>query len=95
MNDKSRPDKEIFVSDSFDGRMRMNPWKTLKTLVLLTSHKEPVTDVEFVPLIVKDRKSWPAPKLTAEFPYGTFIIENVDEWNRDFITISVYAQAMT
>lgn len=46
---KLRPDKRIFVSGGWDGRLRIFSWKTLRPLAVLTEHKGAVTDVQFSP----------------------------------------------
>lgn len=46
---KLRPDRKIFVSGGWDGRLRLFSWKSLRLLVVLTEHRESITDVQFSP----------------------------------------------
>lgn len=50
---KLRPDRKIFVSGGWDGRLRLFSWKSLRLLAVLTEHQEGVTDVQFSPKTVK------------------------------------------
>lgn len=54
---KIRPDRKIFVSGGWDSRIRVYSWKTLRILVVLTSHKKGITDVKFSPGIVEQHGS--------------------------------------
>ncbi|CAH0548601.1 unnamed protein product [Brassicogethes aeneus] len=47
-----RPDKKVFVVAGWDGKIRVNSWKTMRALVVLNEHKGGVTDVQFSPDIV-------------------------------------------
>lgn len=49
---KIRPDRKIFVSGGWDGRLRLFSWKSLRLLVVLKEHRKSVTDVQFSPNIV-------------------------------------------
>lgn len=44
---KLRPDRKIFVSGGWDGRLRLFSWKSLRLLVVLAEHRESITDVQF------------------------------------------------
>lgn len=44
-----RPDKKIFVSGGWDGRIRVFSWKSLRPLAVLTEHKKSILDVAFSP----------------------------------------------
>lgn len=46
---KLRPDRKIFVSGGWDGRLRLFSWKSLRLLVVLTEHRDSITDVQFSP----------------------------------------------
>lgn len=50
---KLRPDRKIFVSGGWDGRLRLFSWKSLRPLVVLTEHRGNLTDVAFSPAVVK------------------------------------------
>ncbi|GJQ80653.1 hypothetical protein Trydic_g9237 [Trypoxylus dichotomus] len=54
---KIRPDKKIFVSGCWDGKLRLFSWKSLRLLVVLNEHRKTVTDVQFSPNIVNYWKS--------------------------------------
>ncbi|XP_059608586.1 guanine nucleotide-binding protein subunit beta-like protein 1 isoform X2 [Phlebotomus argentipes] len=44
-----RPDRKVFVSGGWDGRVRVFSWKSLRPLAVLTEHKKGVLDVAFSP----------------------------------------------
>lgn len=49
---KLRPDRKIFVSGGWDGRLRLFSWKSLRLLVVLAEHRDKITDVQFTEKIV-------------------------------------------
>lgn len=50
---KLRPDRKIFVSGGWDGRLRLFSWKSLRLLVVLAEHRNSITDVQFSEKIVQ------------------------------------------
>lgn len=54
---KLRPDRKIFVTGGWDGRLRVFSWKSLRPLVVLTEHRGNLTDVAFSPGIVQQWNS--------------------------------------
>lgn len=44
-----RPDRKIFVSGGWDGRVRVFSWKSLRPLAVLTEHKKNILDIAFSP----------------------------------------------
>ncbi|KAI4455105.1 transducin beta-like 3 [Holotrichia oblita] len=54
---KIRQDRKIFVSGSWDGKLRLFSWKSLRLLVLLNEHRKTISDVQFSPNIVNYWKS--------------------------------------
>lgn len=50
---KLRPDRKIFVSGGWDGRLRLFSWKSLRLLVVLAEHRQSITDVQFTDKYVK------------------------------------------
>lgn len=54
---KIRPDKKIFISGCWDGKLRLFSWKSLRLLVVLNEHRKTITDVQFSPHTVNYWKS--------------------------------------
>lgn len=50
---KLRPDRKIFVSGGWDGRLRLFSWKSLRLLVVLAEHRNSITDVQFTEKFVE------------------------------------------
>lgn len=46
---KLRPDRKIFITGGWDNRIRVNSWKTLRILAVLSPHRKPITDIQFSP----------------------------------------------
>lgn len=49
---KLRPDRKIFASGGWDGRLRLFSWKSLRLLVVLAEHRDAITDVQFTEKVV-------------------------------------------
>lgn len=44
---KIRPDKKLFISGGWDGKVRIFSWKSLRTLATLAEHRGEISDVAY------------------------------------------------
>lgn len=70
-----RPDRKVFASGGWDGRLRVFSWKSLRLLAVLNEHQGgKVTDVQFSPSAVR---FWDANIMAASGSDGTISLWNL------------------